>query len=48
MRRTYYLSSDLSGLDNAADWSGLVGFGMVRSRVSVGEVESSEIRYAIT
>ena len=44
-KRTYYLSSDLSGLENAADWS---GFGMVRSHVTMGEVESSEIRYAIT
>ena len=47
-RRTYYLSSDLSGLDNAADWSGLAGFGIVHSHVTVGEIESSEIRYAIT
>ena len=47
-KRTYYLSSDLSGLENAADWSGLSGFGMVRSQVTMGEVESSEIRYAIT
>ena len=47
-RRTYYLSSDLSGLDNAADWPGLAGFGIVRSHVTVGEIESSEIRYAIT
>lgn len=47
-KRTYYLSSDLSGLENSADWSGLSGFGMVRSRVTVDEVESSEIRYAIT
>ena len=47
-KRTYYLSSDLSGLENAADWSGLSGFGMVRSHVTVGENESSEIRYAIT
>ena len=47
-KRTYYLSSDLSGLENAADWSGLSGFGMVHSHVTVGENESSEIRYAIT
>ena len=46
-RRTYYLSSDLSGLDNTADWSGLAGFGIVRSHVTVGEIESSEIRYAM-
>ena len=46
-KRTYYLSSDLSGLENAADWSGLSGFGMVRSQVTVGEVESYEIRYTI-
>ena len=46
-KRTYYLSSDLSRLDNAADWSGLAGF-MIRSHVSIGEVEASEIRYAIT
>ena len=47
-RRTYYLSSDLSGLENAGDWSGLAGFGMVCSHVTVGEAVSSEIRYAIT
>ena len=47
-KRTYYLSSDLSGLENAADWSGLSGFGMVHSHATVGENESSEIRYAIT
>jgi predicted transposase YbfD/YdcC len=47
-KRTYYLSSDLSGLDNVADWSGLAGLGMVRSHVIAGEVEYSEIRYAIT
>lgn len=42
-KRTYYLSLDLSGLENAADWSGLSGFGMVRSQVAVGEAMSSEI-----
>ena len=47
-KRTYYLSSDLSGLENAADRSGLSGFGMVHSQAAVGEVEPSEIRYAIT
>lgn len=47
-KRTYYLSSDLSGLANAKDWSGLAGIGMVCSRVTTGEAESSEIRYAIT
>ncbi len=48
-KRTYYhyLFSDLSGLENAANWSGLSGFGMVRSQVIISEVESSEIRYAI-
>lgn len=38
-KRTYYLSSDLSGLS---------GIGMVRSQAAVGEAVSSEIRYAIT
>ena len=47
-KRMYCLSADLSGLENAADWSGLSGFGMVHSHVTVGENESSEIRYAIT
>ena len=47
-RRTYYYSPDLSGLANAKDWAGLAGIGMVCSRVTTGEVESSEIRYAIT
>ena len=47
-KRTYYLSSDLSGLANAKNWSGLAGIGMVCSRVTTGEVETSETRYAIT
>ena len=47
-KRTYDLSSDLSGLEHAADWSGLSGIGMVRSQAAVGEAVSSEIRYAIT
>lgn len=47
-KRTYYLSSDLSGLANVSDWSGLTSIGMVYSRVTTGDVESSEIRYAIT
>ena len=48
IEKTYYLSSDLSGLEHAADWSGLSGIGMVRSQAAVGETLSSEIRYAIT
>lgn len=47
-RRTYYLSPDLSGLETANDWAGLAGIGMVCSRVTSGEVESCETRYAIT
>ena len=47
-KRTYDLSSDLSGLGHAADWSGLSGIGMVRSQAAVGEAVFSEIRYAIT
>ncbi len=47
-KETSYLSSGLSGLENATDWAGLSGFGMVRSHVIMGEVEFSEIRYAIT
>ena len=47
-KRTYYLSADLSGLGNARDWSGLAGIGMVCSHVTTGEVESFEVRYAIT
>ena len=47
-KRTYDLSSDLSGLEHAADWSGLSGIGMVRSQAAVGEAMSSEICYAIT
>ena len=47
-RRTYYLSADLSGLENIEDWAGLAGIGMVCSHVTTGDVESSEIRYAIT
>ena len=46
-KRTYHLSSDLSGLEHAADWSGLSGIGMVRSQAAVGEAMSSEIRYAV-
>ena len=38
----------MSGLEHAADWSGLSGFGMVRSQAAVGEAVSSEIRHAIT
>ena len=48
IEKPYYLSSDLSGLEHAADWSGLSGIGMVRSQAAVGETLSSEIRYAIT
>ena len=47
-RRTYYLTSDLSGLENIGDWSGLAGIGMVCSHITTGETESSETRYAIT
>ena len=47
-KRTYYLSSDLSGLANIKDWSGLAGIGMVCSQITTGETEYSEIRYAIT
>lgn len=47
-KRAYYLSSDLSGLANAKDWSGLLSIGMVCSHVTTGEAEYSEIRYAIT
>lgn len=47
-KRTYYLTPDLSGLANAKDWPGLAGIGMVCSRVTTGEVVSSETRYAIT
>ena len=47
-KRTYYLSPDLSGLENIEDWAGLAGIGMVCSHVSTGKTEFSEIRYAIT
>ena len=47
-KRTYYLTPDLSGLANINDWPGLAGIGMVYSHVTTGEVETSEIRYAIT
>lgn len=47
-KRTYYLSSDLSGLDIAKDWSGLQGIGLVCLHVVVGETEPLELRYAIT
>lgn len=46
--RTYYLSPDLSGLENVKEWSGLDGIGMVCSHIKTGEVETTEIRYAIT
>ena len=35
-------------MEHAADWSGLSGFGMVRSQAAVGEAMSSEIRHVIT
>lgn len=47
-KRTYYLSPDLSGLENAGEWSGLAGIGMVCSHTTAGETESFEVRYAIT
>lgn len=47
-KRTYCLSSDLSGLATASEWPGLAGIGMVCSQVMIGETESTEIRYAIT
>lgn len=47
-RRTYYLSSEVSGLENADEWSGLSGIGMVCSHITTGGIESVERRYAIT
>lgn len=47
-KRTYYLSSDLSGFENLKDWSGLAAFGMVRSCVLTKDSETCDIRYAIT
>jgi len=47
-RRTYYLSPELSGLENAGDWAGLSGIGMVCSHITTGEIETVEQRYAIT
>ena len=47
-KRTYYLSPDLSGLENAKEWAGLAGIGMVLSHITTGETETTEIRYAIT
>ena len=46
-RRTYYLSPDLSGLENAQDWPGLAGIGMILSHVTTGNTEYTETRYAI-
>ena len=47
-KRTYYLPPDLSGLETAAEWSGLAGIGMVRSQITSGDTETTETRYAIT
>ena len=47
-KRTYYLSPDLSGLENVQDWPGLTGIGMVCSHVAAGDTEHTDIRYAIT
>ena len=47
-KRTYYLSSNLSGFEATGDWAGLAGIGMVCSRVSIGDKETVEMRYAIT
>ena len=46
--RTYYLTTDLSGLATADEWAGLAAIGMVRSRVTIGETKTTETRYAIT
>ncbi|MDO4837976.1 MAG: ISAs1 family transposase [Clostridia bacterium] len=46
--RMYYLTTDLSGLATANEWAGLAAIGMVRSRVTIGETETAETRYAIT
>ena len=47
-RRTYYLTSDLSGLVNAKEWFGLASMGMVCSHIITGETETTEVRYAMT
>ncbi len=47
-KRTYYLSSDLSGLESISEWAGLSSIGMVQSHIQDGERTFSETRYAIT
>lgn len=47
-KRSYYLSSDLSGLESVREWAGLASIGMVRSHILKGESETIETRYAIT
>lgn len=46
--RTYYLTTDLSGIENLQDWPGLAGIGMVKTRVMTGDTESEDVRFAIT
>ena len=46
--RTYYLTTDLSGIESLSDWPGLTAVGMVKSRVMKGYTETEDIRYAIT
>ena len=46
--RTYYLTTDFSRLAIADEWAGLKAIGMVRSRVTIRETETTETRYAIT
>ena len=46
--RTYYLTTDLSGIESLSDWPGLTAVGMVKSRVMKGDTETEDIRYAIT
>lgn len=47
-KRSYYLSSNLSGLGSVKEWAGLTSIGMVRSHILKGEIQTTETRYAIT
>lgn len=46
--REYYLSCDIDWLEQKNEWAGLLGIGMVKSKVIEGENESEFTRYFIT
>ena len=47
-KREYYLTTDVSWLDDTKKWDGLRAIGMVRSEVTSGKAISRDMRYFIT